>query len=240
MWGHKHRQFYRFSEVINGCGISRTGLDNCILSGLINVHVWLYPVCVYKITEVQHGTQMLLQKEEATLEGYAAVNQNDYRRLLQNNIANVRHFTTDDGQYYLRCGSPDVTVRMDEVVILASEKEKINAYLEQQAGADHVIGMLSPAREEGTTFDPAFRQVRFQGREFTFGPIQSTIVRKLYEAAKSGNPWMSGKQLLQDAGSASFHLKNIFTRQLYWRELIISNARGLYRLHEDFPIEHTE
>ncbi len=80
MWGHKHRQFYRFSEVINGCGISCTGLDNCILSGLIRVHTWMYPVCVYKLTEVQHGSQILYQKEDAVVEGYAAVSADDYRR----------------------------------------------------------------------------------------------------------------------------------------------------------------
>ncbi len=240
MWGHKHRQFYRFKEIIDGCGISRTGLDNCILSGLIRVHAWQYPVCVYKVTEVQCGSQILYQREETVLEGYAAINTEDYRRILQSGCSSVRHFVNDDGAYCLRWGIPDIFIRMDDLVILAEEKQKIDEYLEQQAGADHVIGMLKPSLSEGTTFDPAFRHVLFQGREYVFGPMQAMVVRKLFEASQSGNPWVAGKQLLQGAGSNSFNLKNIFTRQRHWRDLIISDGRGLYRLHEDFPIERTE
>ncbi len=238
VWGHKHRQFYRFSEVINGCGISCTGLDNCILSGLIRVHTWMYPVCVYKLTEVQHGSQILYQKEDAVVEGYAAVSADDYRRTLQQGCVAIRNFSYEDDLYCLRWGIPDVSVSMDDLVILAEEKEKIHQYLEQQGCADDVIGMLKPVKSDiGTTFDPAFRHVFFQGRDYTFGIMQAAVIRRLYEAAKTENPWMEGKQLLKEAGSASFNLKNVFSKHKYWRELIISDMRGQYRLNEDFPTE---
>lgn len=236
MWGFKERQFYRFSEVINGCGISETGLDNCILSGLIRVHTWLFPTCVYQVKEVQSGTQVLWQTQESTTEGYIAVEVNDYRRMLQKGQANIRSFYKGEDKYCLHCHAPDIEVRLDDLVILASEKDKLDQYLEQQSRADHAIGMLSPAvRKSETSFDKDFRHVTFRGRKFTFGVMQALIVQKLYEAAVAGDPWLHGKQLLQDVGSESFNLRSIFSRQLFWRELITSNGRGLYRLHEDFP-----
>lgn len=238
VWGHIHRQFYRFSEVVDGCGISRTGLDNCILSGVIRVHAWMYPACVYKVTEVQHGAQVLFQKEDTVVEGYVAVSSSDYRRILQKEKACIRSFSNEDGMYCLRWGHPDVTIRMDDLVILASEKDKIDQYLKQQAGADHVIGMLKPtsAEDEKTTFDPTFQHVRFKGFDFVFGDIQAKIVKRLYEAAQSGHPWLPGQRTLIEVGSTSFKLKNMFARQKHWRELIVSDGRGQYRLHEDFPI----
>ncbi len=238
MWGHIHRQFYRFSEVVEGCGISRTGLDNCILSGVIRVHAWMYPACVYKVTEVQHGAQVLFQKEDTVVEGYVAMSSSDYRRILQKGKACVRSFSNDDGLYCLRWGHPDVTIRMEDLVILASEKMKIDQYLKQQAGADHVIGMLKPEEpEKPTTFDKTFTHVHFKGRDFVFGVKQAKMVKALYEAAQSGHPWVTGPDLLDLAESESFKLKNVFARQKYWRELITSDGRGGYRLHEDFPID---
>ncbi len=241
MWGHKERVFYRFSEVINGCGISAAGLDNCILSGLIRVHTWFYPVCVYQIKEVRCGSQVLLQTQESVIEGYVALETNDYRRILQRGRAGLRIFSIDDEKYCLRCGLSDIEVNMDDLVILASEKEKIDHYLEQQTRADHTIGMLSSTDiKADTTFDPALRHVTFRGREYAFGAKQALIVRLLYEAAKAGDPWQNGKKLLKDAGSESFHLRSVFSRQAHWRELIMSDGRGLYRLHEDFPLSSTQ
>lgn len=240
MWGHIHRQFYRFSEVIDGCGISRTGLDNCILSGVIRVHTWMYPAPVYKVTEVRHGSQVLFQKEDTVVEGYVCISASDYRRILQKDNACISSFSNDDGMYCLRWGNPDIGVRMDDLVILASEKKKIEQYIKQQAGADHVIGMLKPAdTEEKTTFDVTFQHVSFKGYNFVFGEIQSKMVKMLYEAAKTDNPWVHGQVLLKKAGSLSFKPKNIFSRQPNWRELIVSDRRGQYRLHEDFPVDAT-
>lgn len=240
MWGHIHRQFYRFSEVIERCGISRTGLDNCILSGVIRVHTWMYPACVYKVTEVQHGSQILFQKEDTVVEGYVAVSASDYRRILQKGKVCIRSFSNEEGMYCLRWGNPDVAVRMDDLVILTSEKEKIDQYIKQQEGADYVIGMLKPAPSETkTTFDSTFEHVHFKGHDYVFGDIQAKIVKKLYEAAQSGHPWVHGQRLLQEAGSLSFKLKNMFSAQKHWRDLIVSDGRGKYRLHEDFPLDET-
>lgn len=237
MWGFKERQFYRFSEVINGCGISETGLDNCILSGLINVHVWVFPTCVHLVKQVQHGSQLLWQTQEAIVEGYVALESNDYRLLLQRRQTGMSSFTQNGEKYCVRCHAPPIEIRWEDLVILTSEKEKLDQYLKQQAKADHTIGMLSPVgKKADTTFDPAFRHVTYRGKKFAFGVMQALIVRKLYEAAVAGDPWQHGKQLLQDVGSESFNLRNIFSRQPNWRDLITSDGRGLYRLHEDFPI----
>jgi len=100
-----------------------------------------------------------------------------------------------------------------------------------------IVGRVMGAWKSGKAqFDPTFRHVSFKGRDFLFGPVQAAVVKQLYTAAKSGEPWQSGKKLLQDAGSESFSLRNVFARQPYWRELIESDSRGLYRLQEEFVL----
>jgi len=237
MWGFKDRIFYRFSEVIDGCGISPAGLDNCILSGLIRVHAWIYPVCVYEVREVTCEAQVLLQKSETFLEGYVALLPNDYRRILQRGQAAVREFSTgEDSRYFLRCGAPDVEIRLEDLVILAAEKQKLDHYIKQQSRADHSIGMLSASGTPAAAFDPSFRHITFRGHRYCFGVMQASIVKKLYEMAKAGDPWQHGKKLLEEVGSESFNLRSIFSRQPSWRDLIVSDGRGLYRLHPDFPV----
>ena len=113
-----------------------------------------------------------------------------------------------------------------------------------------VIGDLLLRREERDRFEaesgfsgaqteavqPTFRastdyhSVRSQGRDFRLGPIQAQVVRVLHDAARIGSPWLSGKAILSAAGSRSLKMSDVFKSQPHWRDLILSNQRGLYKL----------
>jgi hypothetical protein len=127
----------------------------------------------------------------------------------------------------LKSGASGILVQYKDLVILKTQQELIGKKLNRTCSNEN----------KKCAMDVTFRHITFQGIEFRFGEIQASIVKQLYEAAKTGTPWQSGKRLLQVAGSESFNLANIFVRQPSWRSLIISDRKGQYRLHENFPMD---
>lgn len=80
---------------------------------------------------------------------------------------------------------------------------------------------------------PDYSEVRLNGQSFLFtGDIQREAIRYLHDAATSSEPWRSGKTVLKAAGSKDLNMRmvNLFGRHAAWKVLILSNARGKYRL----------
>lgn len=240
MWGHQERIYYNFSEIIQHYGISKTGLDNCILNGTLAVHVWLPPISVFKLSEALVEEQVFFNKTETHWDGYTAIFSGDYRKILHKGSANIREFPgrAHNETISLKCGADDIEVHYDDLVVLASGKEQLEKNLGLKPNAEGigiVIGKsMAPQPPPASKCDAGFRHIKFKQHEYQLGSVQSSVVRQLYEAAVNGDPWQNGKRLLQEAGSETFTLKNIFTRQPFWRELIMSDNRGMYRLNEDF------
>jgi hypothetical protein len=72
--------------------------------------------------------------------------------------------------------------------------------------------------------------VRLNGLVFHLGPIQARIVKQLHRAALTDQPWRSGTELLEGAGSASTKIADVFKSKRHWRRLIESDGRKKYRL----------
>ena len=77
-----------------------------------------------------------------------------------------------------------------------------------------------------------FSEVKFGGRVYRFGLAQAQVVAQLYEAAQTNDPWRRGHELLAGAKAKGPKLQDLFKRKIdpSWRDLILSNRRGLYRL----------
>ena len=90
-------------------------------------------------------------------------------------------------------------------------------------------GMCS--NRNGFSASPDYQNVCCNGSHFHLGPIQAQVVRVLHEAARDGDHWGIGKGILAAAGSKSLRMSDVFKSQKYWRELILSNGRGKYRIN---------
>ena len=75
-----------------------------------------------------------------------------------------------------------------------------------------------------------YREIRYCGQYFQFGPIQAEVVRVLHHATEVGQPWQNGKMILSQAGSRSLKMLDVFKSKPGWRDLIQSDGRGNYRL----------
>ena len=81
-----------------------------------------------------------------------------------------------------------------------------------------------------------YSQVSFNGEPYLFtGEIQRSAIRILHAASRSGQPWLTGKTLLKQAGSSdlSMRMGNLFRRHPAWGTIVLSNSRGQYRLRTE-------
>jgi hypothetical protein len=62
------------------------------------------------------------------------------------------------------------------------------------------------------------------------GVVQAQVVRTLHAAALTDQPWLDGKRLLCEAGATSMRMSDVFKSKTGWRDLIVSDRRGRYRL----------
>lgn len=173
-------------------------------------------------------------------EGYIQLSGHQCRRLFRNGRIMLREFAAFDGghEYHLPEPADDITVGLEDVVILKQERRRF----EEKYPGISPTSTHSPASAPSSgfkevasqSFDPTYRSVQADGEQYYFGEMQSKIIRLLAEAAQQGTPWRSGKALLQEAGSQSYSLSNVFKRHPIWKQVIQSDRRGYYRLNEGF------
>lgn len=75
-----------------------------------------------------------------------------------------------------------------------------------------------------------FFSVRWFGEHYTFSPMQSRIVEKLWAAWQARVPDVHQSRLLEDSESTSQHLKDLFKNHPAWETMIVSTAKGVFRL----------
>ncbi len=88
--------------------------------------------------------------------------------------------------------------------------------------------------EEQNTFVPLNEDCStclWNGKEYTFGIMQANVIKLLWQARESGDPWRYGKVLLAQTGSSSDRIRSLFSHNPYWRALIISDKKGKYKLN---------
>ena len=78
-----------------------------------------------------------------------------------------------------------------------------------------------------------YRRVWIYGVGFSLTRTQACVVKILHEAYLKRAPWLSGKTVLKEAGSASMQMFHVFRshKTPHWRLLIESDGRRMYRLN---------
>jgi len=219
MEGWIGQEYYELAELTAQWEIHGAHLKRWLISGILQAVFWL-PVCsVYAEEHGEKGTRSLHHYE-----GFVLLNPQHCQRLYRSGHITLRHFQGRCGtqHYVLPDSSEDIRIQERDLLVLPEEYERV-----QQAG-------LVSAGTSLINSNPDFREVTLGGETHYFGEMQAEILRRLYEAAQRGEPWQNGKRLLQEVGSESFSLSNVFKHKPIWREFIHSNKRGAYRLRPDW------
>jgi hypothetical protein len=171
-------------------------------------------------------------------DGLLPLRPGDLSAILRRGHYLVSEFKAEPGRFLSLC-PPSTPIRIEPVDLLITDAEVLR--FEQEFGpfAQSANSPEHPAkREMQHTAD--FSEVIIAGRAFRFRGVQAAIVRLLHESAGAGKPWVSGKQLLREAGSHSTRLLDVFKRHPDWRDLVESDGCGAYRLKLPGALERSQ
>ena len=222
------RIYYTPADLGSFWGVDVSEIAQWLMHGQLRAHVWLPMMSVHELSEELEGSRIVMTRELRHWEGYTPIFAHQCRSLFKRGEIHLREFARGNGRgrYRLPDSAEDYTLQLADLVILQDERTRFESI--------HAISKEGGRHSEQTGgFDPTFRNVRINGTEYRFGDIQAKILRLLYNAGASGNPWQNGKQILQEAGSESYTLANVFKRNPAWKRLIVSDGRGRYRASEE-------
>jgi hypothetical protein len=217
--------FYSHAELADYWGVSQAQLRRWFIQGDLAAYVWLPLMSVFKRSESGIKTEL------CHWEGYASISRHYCFRLFRGGSVRLREFSCrESGELHaLPESADDLIIQMDDLVVLEDDVHGFKGGKACGALASEAAFEKDSA-DECYVADSSFKIISHKGMVYRFGNMQAAILCALYEGAQVGKPWQSGKRLLQQAGSQSFSLSNVFKRNPIWRELILSDGRGAYKM----------
>lgn len=158
----------------------------------------------------------------------------DVRRLIIYKTAKISRLSCPtDGIHFIRLDKA-AELTADDMVMMCKDKLR----LEKELGFFDKKAKVKTADIRHNIDDffieelpNGYTKFSYHGKNYTYGFVQSKIIKQLYDAALDGRIWIYGKTLLKNAGSSSYRLGDVFRPHRDWMELIKSNKQGLYRLY---------
>ena len=190
----------------------------------LSVRVFGVPVEFGDYEETGDGLRCALPWERGPFDGLLDLYARDVFQVFRDGAVEVRHFRTPRAHYArLWNDTEHLLVRGVNLLLRREERDRFEA----ESG----FSFTHDASHAGAFQASAdYHDVTCNGHRFRMGAIQAQVIRALHEAARAGEPWQSGKEILAVAGSRSLKMADVFKSQTHWRALIESNGRGAYRL----------
>jgi len=175
-------------------------------------------------------------------EGWVGVQAKDTHRIFSRGENAICTFASVQRESYLlklahEPQQKPLKFALEELVVLAKDCLAFEAEHQIEAASHNGHIRLLRANDipeppmSHSTFSHDYHLVRIDGQTYQLGGKQAMVVRTLHESMIAGRPWLLGKTLLKQAGSASNRLRDIFRTQPAWKLLIKSDGRGYYCLN---------
>lgn len=163
------------------------------------------------------------------VKGYLGLYSEDCRRVFRPGDIYIRRFYILDSCSYICVDEQNrVLIHPEEIRV------RLSACLEFEEKFD-----LIPPKERILTIHDKYT-IYYNGDILALGHIQMEIINLLIDARKRNRNWVNGKNLLEHSGSEATRLRDLFKGNFAWKELIQSDKRGHYRLHEDIVIRYSQ
>jgi len=224
------RSYYHLGEVATHWGASMSDMACYVLDNILQVSIMAIaiPVETGTIEENDHGYFRLCESEEI-LHGPQPVFSGDLWPVFRHGIARIARFKAAPGRYIdLASGIDPIEVTVHELLITRAERARIEAEYGLSSEAAPV-----PATDASVSFMQRknYAEIVLAGEVFKLGPIQASVVRQLHEASQTDNPWRRGAEMLASTDAQTTRIVDLFKAKPNWRNLILSDGRGNYRLN---------
>lgn len=204
-------------------------------NGLLRACIWL------PLRYVERGVirnRKFIYEAHEHQEGFVGVRPEDCRRICGSGRAKLRIFhSICHGSHMIRLAyeppQPDICASLHEIVILKKDRDKFEKSYDI---TETNVCDLHPELHPHFTASQDYRYIKLDELEYHLGEVQARVIKMLHESAHSQNPWVHAKTLIHESGSRADRFRDLFKNKSHWRKLVISNARGYYRLN--IPMEH--
>jgi hypothetical protein len=218
------KHYFDLDEVSARWGLRIRDIGYLAENGDLRVSTRLEGVRLERgIIEIERDREFRIPHEREWFSGIVDLRRGDAFRIFRYGRADVAHFHAEADEYTDAIEpNPSIAVQLDHLVIRRSERERIEA-LNVAAGRTVAEGI-------GFQHSADYRNVRLGTFEIAFGVVQAHVISILHRAALTDSPWRDGKVILAEAGATSRRMSDVFKSQSRWRQVIISDGRGRYRL----------
>ncbi len=219
------RRYFHLDELATRWGVSRRDLLDFALDGHLEMSVMVANLEI-EIIDIDQGTWEEGSHLRQCAFGLQPLYRHDLIGIANEGRTTILRFRGPNAGTSMRVlerqSAPFVT--QDHLLVGRDEVERFEA--------------VAAGKPQAKTSEPVFSHrnnfthVLFAGRVYRFGLGQAQVIRQLYDAAQTENPWRSGRELLDGAKSRSGRLQDLFKSKTdpSWKDLILSDGRGGYRL----------
>lgn len=209
--------------------LSQEDMFYAIEDSMLRVCIWL-PLRYMEIGTIRN--RQFIHESHEHVEGFVGVRAEDCHAVFSKGRAGLRRFhavTKTDQMLRLsdEPPQPTISVRYNDLVVLQKDKESFEKLWELNGDDD----LSTPAEPERFSHSNDYRHIMLNGTEFRLGDNQAKIIAMLHDATQSRNPWVHGKTLIYESGVTAPRLRDVFKHRTDWRDLIVSDERGYYRLN---------
>lgn len=219
------KRWFRIAEVAKRWSIPPSDIEDYALDEMLQLAVFVVGIAAEAGTWEPCGDSFsAIPGDLPILNGPQPLDRRSLLEILREGQARVRAFRTGNSDTYLHVAerAQPVIVRRDELIVTREERDRFELEFEFK---------LAPT---GSWHNEDFTRIRIDSEWETLGAKQAAVIRRLKAAGEAGDPWCDGKRLLDDAGSGTLRLVDLFKRKPVWRHLVATDGKGRYRLNAAF------
>jgi len=240
------KAYFTLEEIEERWAIPRRDIAYLAENGILRLSVRVFGVRIERayMEQTAEGDWFDIPYDHTNFWGLLDLIERDVFELFRDGSTTVTCFHHPGEIIRLIERTPSLDVRVSDIVVRREERDRVEA--EQELGSAKTDAASDPAGAEAQapevmrspTMPPILisdscSEIRIGDIELRLGRIQARVVRDLREAARAGDPWRDGRELLQAAGSRSLRMCDVFKSKPGWRNLILSDGRGKYRIVVD-------
>lgn len=223
------KRWFRVAEVAKRWDVPPADIEDYALDELIELSVLVADVPAEAgWWETGGDGEFKVPHEQIVLNGPQPLLRSSLLEIFRNGQAQVITFRTCPAGSYLcvRSDASPVVVRREDLIVTRAERDRFERAHALADGASDRASMEFAHSDD-------FTRVRIGCEWHSFGPRQAAILRLLKSAGEGDNPWCEGKTLLAKSGAATMRLIDLFKRKPVWRQLVIADGKGCYRLNAE-------
>jgi hypothetical protein len=217
--------YFTLREIAERWHVQMDDLAYMAENGELRVSVRLYSVRleegIYE-HDTRDGHLHRIQFDQSWFSGLQDLTACDAHKVFRYGGAQVACFDAPRGAYVeIIEPSEAVVVQLQQLLIRREERDRVETAHQQDGNTV----------AEGISFqhDDDFRHVRLGEIRVSFGRVQAAVMKRLFEASRSGDGWCFGKTLLAEVGSATKRMSDVYKSKPQWASFIESDGRGRYR-----------